>query len=64
HAASEKLLDLVTMVVEPDSWAVNGGWGSIELFSGSLVVRNTADVHAQVFDLLQSLRDSEAIGGA
>ena len=56
----EELVDLVTNVIEPDSWDVNGGVAQVRRFSGSLVVRQSAGVQSQVEDLLNSLRASES----
>jgi hypothetical protein len=40
-----ELIGVILTTVEPDSWAVSGGAGSIEPFRGRLVVRNTPRVH-------------------
>lgn len=42
----QKLIDLIVQTVEPDSWAINGGLGTIQSFQGKLlVVRNNILVH-------------------
>lgn len=45
EAHMRQLIDVITTTVEPDSWAVNGGEGSIAAWRGLLVVRNTPLVH-------------------
>lgn len=39
------LIDVITETIEPDSWVVNGGKGTIAAFRGQMVVRNTIRVH-------------------
>lgn len=41
----EKLISLVVRTVEPHSWAVNGGLGTIQAFRSQLVVWNNIRVH-------------------
>jgi len=41
----QKLIDLITTTVEPQSWAVNGGTGTIVAYRKKLVVRNSLRVH-------------------
>lgn len=44
-----ELIDLITATVEPDSWNVNGGRGSIEGFNARvIVIRNSIEVHEQL----------------
>lgn len=40
------LIDWIQTTVEPDTWQVNGGAGTLAIFDGVLTVRNSADVHA------------------
>ncbi len=40
-----ELLELITQTIEPDSWADNGGLGTIQAFGRQLVVRNNILVH-------------------
>lgn len=42
------LVSLIRDTVEPDSWAQNGGPGTIHLLRGQLVVRNTILVHQKL----------------
>ncbi len=48
-AAMQRLIDLITDTVEPDSWASKGGGnGTIHAFGRLLVVRNTILVHQRL----------------
>lgn len=40
-----ELVNMIQASVEPESWDVNGGRGSVRAFQGMLVVRNTLKVH-------------------
>jgi hypothetical protein len=44
------LMDLIVNTVEPASWQVNGGWGTISFHepSMSLLIRQTAEFHYQM----------------
>ncbi len=52
------LIDLITSVVEPESWTEVGGSGKIESNETtlSLVIRQTQQVHDEISDLLNQLR--------
>lgn len=52
------LIDLITSVVEPDSWSEIGGHGTIRQndMTLSLVIRQTQQVHQEIADLLEQLR--------
>ncbi len=54
----DSLIQLITSTVAPDSWAENGGPGTIGPFEGnfSLVISQTEEVHQQIEDLLNQLR--------
>lgn len=45
NADIQELIDLITQTIEPDSWALNGGVGTIQAFRNLLVVRNNLLVH-------------------
>jgi hypothetical protein len=45
QARIQQLINAITATVEPDTWAANGGRGTIMNFRGVLVVRNTPFVH-------------------
>lgn len=40
-----ELVNMIQASVEPESWDVNGGRGSVRAFQGMLVIRNTLKVH-------------------
>ncbi len=42
---TQRLIDLIVGTVEPDSWQLNGGKGTINAFKKQLVVRNNILVH-------------------
>lgn len=42
---AQELMNLITSHVEPESWAVNGGKGTISFFRGKIIVRNNLIVH-------------------
>lgn len=44
----QQLITLITTTVEPDSWEINGGKGTIQGFKNGLVVRNTILVHQKL----------------
>ena len=54
----DSISELVTTVVEPDSWQEVGGLGTLRPNERtlSLVIRQTQDVHREVSDLLDQLR--------
>ncbi len=41
----QRLIDLIQTTIEPDTWAANGGEGTIQAFGPQLVVRNNILVH-------------------
>lgn len=44
-ARTRKLILAITSTIEPESWRINGGRGTIRYFQGKLVIRNNAEVH-------------------
>ena len=42
------LIDLIEQTVEPDTWLINGGRGTIVAFGKLLVVRNSIEVHEKI----------------
>jgi hypothetical protein len=46
----QQLMDLIVNTVEPASWQVNGGWGTVSFHepSMSLLIRQTAEFHYQM----------------
>jgi hypothetical protein len=55
----DSLIEVITSIVNPTSWDINGGAGSIAPFvpSGALVVSQTREVHEQIESLLVRLRE-------
>lgn len=55
---AEKLIEIITGAIRPDSWDVNGGLGAIRYWSPgrALIITNTADVHEQIGGLTGALR--------
>ena len=49
---TRQVIDMITGAVEPDSWRVNGGKGTITAFKDKLVIRNTEEVHQILGQLL------------
>ncbi len=54
----DKLIDLITTTVAPETWEANSGTGTISSFNVnlSLVVSQTQEVHEQIANLLEQLR--------
>jgi hypothetical protein len=44
----QRIIDAIQMTIEPDTWSINGGRGTLTVIDGVLTVRNSADVHAQL----------------
>jgi hypothetical protein len=55
---AQQLIDLIQATIEPDSWAINGGKGTLYFYSplNVLVIRQTAEVHEQLGGTLGQLR--------
>ncbi|MFV0443273.1 MAG: hypothetical protein ACK5Q5_06860 [Planctomycetaceae bacterium] len=56
-AQVQQLIALIEAVIQPDSWAVNGGRGTIQYWSpgDALVIRNSQSAHAEIGELLSIL---------
>ncbi|MEX0718462.1 MAG: hypothetical protein WD066_17850 [Planctomycetaceae bacterium] len=56
--AASELIDLIETTVAPDTWAVNGGQGTISYWRPgmALVIRQTGEVHHQIGGTLGQLR--------
>jgi len=55
-AQAATLIDLIRNTIQPDSWDVNGGLGTISFLGDPfyvLVIRNTGDVHNQIGGVLR-----------
>lgn len=57
------LMNLITTTIQPDSWEDLSGPGSVMPYrtSGSLVIRQTWDVHREVLQLLRDLREAKRL---
>ncbi len=44
----QRIIELITQTIEPDTWVEGGGLGSIQSFRNLLVVRNTILVHQRI----------------
>jgi hypothetical protein len=55
---ARSLMRVLANTIDPQSWKEMGGEGSMEYYpeAGCLVIRQTAEVHQQVRDLLDNLR--------
>lgn len=53
---AQQLIDTITQTIEPATWKVNGGKGTIVLFKGQLVIRNNLEVHQRLAELLATGR--------
>jgi type II secretory pathway component GspD/PulD (secretin) len=56
--AQDRLMDLITSTIAPQSWDARGGSGQIDYYpmGRALVIKQTPDVHEQIADLLAALR--------
>ena len=61
QADFDSLIDLITTTVKPQTWDEVGGPGSISEFRNnlSLVISQTQDVHEEIVDLLEQLRQNQ-----
>lgn len=55
-----ELCDLITDVIEPESWEGGGGWQSVRPVGRALVVRATKHTQIRVEKLLADLREADA----
>jgi type II secretory pathway component GspD/PulD (secretin) len=59
EAQAGRIQDIMTLIqetVEPDSWFINGGEGTIQVYSKKLIVSQTPDVHRKIAKLIDDLR--------
>jgi len=56
----------ITTTIQPDSWEELSGPGSLTYVkeAGSLVIRQTREVHAEILQLLRDLREAKRMGQA
>lgn len=50
------LMNVITSLIDPDSWEENGGAGSIQPIGGALAISQTLPVHAKVETFFKDLR--------
>jgi hypothetical protein len=55
-APMEALIDAISSTVEPESWTCKGGQGSIQPFSGLVIISQTQEVQEKVADLLEQIK--------
>ncbi len=58
----QNLIDVITTHVQPLSWKVNGGKGTLAYYKGRLVVYNNIDVHQQLVGVVSSPDDTDTPG--
>ena len=58
---AQRLIDLITNNVDPDSWTDVGGPGSISEYHGLIVVTQTAQTHKKVEHVLNMLRQAAGL---
>ena len=64
--SQRELLKMIESVTGPNTWTDNGGQGGVWIVNGSLVVRQTGDVHRQIGRLLEAISDAgprQPVGG-
>lgn len=52
----DRLVELITRVIAPETWQEVGGTGYITALEGGLVIAQTDHVHAQIADFIRTLR--------
>lgn len=58
EARAQRLMNLLTTTVQPETWTEAGGTGSIAEFEGLIVVRQSAKIHKEVEKVLTMLREA------
>ena len=58
-AETQRLINVIIATVDPPSWQVNGGKGTITVFKSNLIIRNSEEAH----DAIQSLLGADTTGG-
>ncbi len=48
---------MIRNAIAPDSWQANGGTEYVQVYQGSLIVRQSEAVHAELGRLLAALRE-------
>ncbi|WP_339748924.1 hypothetical protein [uncultured Rubinisphaera sp.] len=55
----EELIELITTLVEPDSWAQLGGRGVIRPYKNGLIILQTQRTHHKISQFLTALKEAE-----
>lgn len=56
---SEDLTGLINQLIEPDTWELLGGPGTINVWESKFIISNTWEVHTEVGLLLETLRQAK-----
>jgi hypothetical protein len=59
--AAERLMNLITTAVKPDSWQDLGGFGTISEYRGLIVINHNARTHKEVENVLKMLREAAGL---
>ena len=59
--AAERLMDLITTAVKPDSWQDMGGFGTISEYRGLIVINHNGRTHKEVENVLKMLREAAGL---
>jgi general secretion pathway protein D len=57
----DRIITTIKSTIDSPSWQENGGKGTVFEHNGQLVINQTIDNQLQIMDLLQQLRESQAI---
>jgi general secretion pathway protein D len=57
----DRIINMIREKAPLDSWADQGGPGSIHEFGGQLVVAQTSDIHQKIGDLIKMLREAKSL---
>jgi len=52
------IIETIQQTIEPDSWYVNGGQGSIFAHGSTLIIRQSPEIHEKIGKLMANLRES------
>ena len=59
-----RIQEIVSMIqeIEPDTWYLNGGRGTVRVWGKSLIVVQSTDVHQKIGKLIEDLRTAAGLG--
>lgn len=52
------IIETIRQTIEPESWFINGGQGSIIAHGNTLIIRQTLEIHEEIRKLITNLRKS------